>query len=72
MIDHGKTEYALYVHLKPGSVRVHVGDEVKSGDVVGKLGLSGNSTERIFIFTFAKSSIHDVRGHTGKLQQRDD
>jgi len=45
MIDHGKTEYALYVHLKPGSVRVHVGDEVKSGDVVGKLGLSGNSTE---------------------------
>jgi hypothetical protein len=45
MIDHGKNEYSLYAHLQPGSVRVHVGDQVKSGDVIGKLGSSGNSTE---------------------------
>jgi murein DD-endopeptidase MepM/ murein hydrolase activator NlpD len=45
MIDHGKNEYTLYAHLQPGSVRVHVGDEVKAGDVIGKLGSSGNSTE---------------------------
>ena len=45
MIDHGKNEYSLYAHLQPGSVRVHVGDEVKSGEVIGKLGSSGNSTE---------------------------
>jgi murein DD-endopeptidase MepM/ murein hydrolase activator NlpD len=45
MIDHGKNEYSLYAHLKPGSVRVHVGDQVKAGDVIGKLGSSGNSTE---------------------------
>jgi hypothetical protein len=45
MIDHGKSEYSLYAHLQPGSVRVHVGDEVKAGDVIGKLGSSGNSTE---------------------------
>jgi len=45
MIDHGKNEYSLYAHLQPGSVRVQVGDEVKSGDVIGKLGSSGNSTE---------------------------
>jgi murein DD-endopeptidase MepM/ murein hydrolase activator NlpD len=45
MIDHGKNEYSLYAHLQPGSVRVHVGDEVKAGDVIGKLGSSGNSTE---------------------------
>ncbi len=45
MIDHGKNEYSLYAHLQPGSVRVHVGDEVKAGDAIGKLGSSGNSTE---------------------------
>jgi hypothetical protein len=45
MIDHGKNEYSLYAHLQPGSVRVHVGDEVKTGDVIAKLGSSGNSTE---------------------------
>jgi murein DD-endopeptidase MepM/ murein hydrolase activator NlpD len=45
MIDHGKDEYSLYAHLQPGSVRVHVGDQVKAGDAIGKLGSSGNSTE---------------------------
>jgi len=45
MIDHGKNEYSLYGHLQPGSVAVHVGDQVKAGEVIGKLGSSGNSTE---------------------------
>ncbi|HEX2594579.1 MAG TPA: M23 family metallopeptidase, partial [Rhizomicrobium sp.] len=45
MIDHGKGEFALYAHLQPGSVRVKVDDQVKQGQVVGKLGSSGNSTE---------------------------
>ncbi|PYK13308.1 MAG: hypothetical protein DME65_02230 [Verrucomicrobia bacterium] len=45
MIDHGKNEYSLYAHLQPGSVRVHVGDQVKAGDVIATLGSSGNSTE---------------------------
>lgn len=45
LIDHGKNEYSLYAHLKPGSVHVHPGDEVKAGTVIGKLGSSGNSTE---------------------------
>ena len=44
-IDHGKNEYSFYAHLQPDSVRVHVGDQVKAGDVIGKLGSSGNSTE---------------------------
>jgi len=45
MIDHGKNEYSLYAHLQPGSVRVHAGDQVQAGDMIGKLGSSGNSTE---------------------------
>jgi hypothetical protein len=45
MIDHGNSEYSLYAHLKPGSVRVKVGDRVAAGTPLGKLGSSGNSTE---------------------------
>jgi murein DD-endopeptidase MepM/ murein hydrolase activator NlpD len=45
LIDHGKSEYSFYAHMQKGSVRVHVGDQVKAGDVLGKLGSSGNSTE---------------------------
>jgi murein DD-endopeptidase MepM/ murein hydrolase activator NlpD len=45
MIDHGKGEYSFYAHMQKGGVRVHVGDKVKAGDVLGKLGSSGNSTE---------------------------
>ena len=35
--------YALYAHMKPGSVRVHVGERVRRGQMLGKLGNSGNS-----------------------------
>jgi len=37
--------YAFYAHLQPGSVRVKVGDKVRTGDVLGLLGNSGNSSE---------------------------
>lgn len=35
--------YAFYAHLQPGTVRVHVGEKVKVGQVLGLLGNSGNS-----------------------------
>jgi hypothetical protein len=35
--------YLLYAHLKPGSVRVHVGERVRRGQMLGRLGNSGNS-----------------------------
>jgi murein DD-endopeptidase MepM/ murein hydrolase activator NlpD len=37
-------QYALYAHMQTGSVIPKVGDEVKAGDPLGKLGNSGNST----------------------------
>lgn len=35
--------FAHYAHLRPGSVRVHVGEHVHRGDVIAHLGDSGNS-----------------------------
>ena len=35
--------YVLYAHMKPGSVRVHVGERVHRGQLLGALGNSGNS-----------------------------
>ncbi|MFE9040606.1 M23 family metallopeptidase [Streptomyces sp. NPDC007818] len=36
--------YLLYAHLKPGSLKVREGDRVESGQVLGQIGNSGNST----------------------------
>ena len=36
--------YALYAHLQPGSVDVRVGEEVATGQFLGRLGNSGNTT----------------------------
>jgi murein DD-endopeptidase MepM/ murein hydrolase activator NlpD len=45
IVDIGGGHYAFYAHLKPGSIRVRVGDRVKRGQVLGLVGNSGNSTE---------------------------
>ena len=45
IIDIGGGRYAFYAHLKPGSLRVKMGDRVTRGQVVGLVGNSGNSTE---------------------------
>jgi hypothetical protein len=45
IIDIGGGYYAFYAHLKPGSLKVKLGDKVKRGQVVGLVGNSGNSTE---------------------------
>lgn len=45
IIDIGHGRYAFYAHVLPGSPRVKVGDRVKRGDVIAKLGNTGNSTE---------------------------
>ncbi len=45
IIDQGSNEYAVYAHLKPGSLRVHGGDKVRQGQALGLCGNSGNSSE---------------------------
>ena len=43
LIKH-ESGYALYAHLDTGSIRVKVGDKVQRGQIVGKVGNTGNST----------------------------
>lgn len=44
VLQHGHGEYSLYAHLQPASLRVKLGDTVQEGQVIGRLGSSGNST----------------------------
>jgi hypothetical protein len=37
--------YVLYAHMRPGTVQVKVGDTVKVGDILGRVGNTGSSTE---------------------------
>ncbi len=44
MLDLGGGHYACYAHCMPGSITVRPGDRVLEGDVIARLGNSGNST----------------------------
>ena len=43
VLDIGGGRYAYFAHLKPGSVRVAVGQRVRAGQQLGQVGNSGNS-----------------------------
>lgn len=43
IIDHGKSEYSVMMHMQQGSITVRVGERVSAGQVMGKLGNSGDA-----------------------------
>ena len=43
-LDLGGGRYAVYEHLRPGSLRVKAGDRVRRGQVIAALGFTGDST----------------------------
>jgi len=43
IIDHLNGEYSLFAHLKQGSVRVKIGQQLKQGEIIGQMGASGDS-----------------------------
>lgn len=45
IIEHTNGEYSIIGHMKKGSALVKVGDTVKTGDQLGLVGNSGNSSE---------------------------
>jgi murein DD-endopeptidase MepM/ murein hydrolase activator NlpD len=60
-LEHGL--HAFYAHLQPGSLRVKTGDHVKRGQVLGRLGNSGNSTAPHLHFHVARGiTILDAEG----------
>jgi hypothetical protein len=44
VLEIGKERYAYYAHLQRGSLRVKVGDRVRKGQLLAKVGNSGNAT----------------------------
>ena len=49
VVDIGDGRFAFYAHMQPGSVRVKVGDKVKTGQVLGLLGIAARPICRICI-----------------------
>lgn len=45
VIDHGNGEFSMLWHLQRGSIPVKLGEVVRTGDVIGRCGNSGNSAE---------------------------
>lgn len=45
VIDHGNGEYSVLAHFRKGTIKPKVGDRVAQGDLLGRCGNSGNSSE---------------------------
>jgi hypothetical protein len=56
-IQHREHEVSMLAHLKLGSIKVKVGDEVKTGQVIGLCGNSGNSSQPHLHYHLQNTSI---------------
>lgn len=63
ILDIGTDHFVTYAHLIPGSLTLNVGDQVKKGDVLGRLGNSGNSNAPHLHFHV--SQIFDTQNASG-------
>jgi murein DD-endopeptidase MepM/ murein hydrolase activator NlpD len=55
-LDLGGGQFAYYMHLQPGSLRVKAGDRVRRGQVVARIGASGDAREPHLHFEVTTSS----------------
>jgi len=63
ILDIGDGRFVTYAHMIPGSLTVRVGDQVKEGDVLGRVGNSGSSTQPHLHFHV--SQIFDTQNASG-------
>jgi len=56
-LDLGGGQYAWYFHLRPGSVRVKVGEHVRRGQVLGNIGCSGDARVPHLHFEVTTSAV---------------
>jgi hypothetical protein len=52
----GEGQFAYYVHLQPGSLRVKAGDRVRRGQILARIGESGDAREPHLHFEVTTSS----------------
>jgi murein DD-endopeptidase MepM/ murein hydrolase activator NlpD len=55
-LDLGGGQFAYYLHLQPGSLRVRTGDRVRRGQVLARIGNSGDAREPHLHFQITDSS----------------
>jgi hypothetical protein len=55
-LDLGGGQFAYYMHLQPGSLRVKVGDRVRRGQQIARIGASGDAREPHLHFEVTTSS----------------
>jgi hypothetical protein len=55
-LDLGGGQFAYYMHLQPGSLRVKTGDRVRRGQVLARIGSSGDAREPHLHFAVTTSS----------------
>ena len=62
VIDHGNGEFSHLGHLRPGSVKVAVGDKVRGGQQLAQVGTSGSSLFPHLHYELATSAALDGEG----------
>lgn len=60
VLELGNHLYAVYAHLQPGSLQVKVGDRTRRGQVIARLGNSGNSDAPHLHFHIARAQALDL------------
>lgn len=56
-IKHSDGNYTMYAHLKTGSLKVKVGDNVKMGEEIARMGNTGKATGNHLHFEFYKGGV---------------